>query len=177
METGAGSAALSRPLTIVVDPPSGPESERLATDVFTKGVAHALAFGGSRVLEGANEILQQVAERLPESKAAVYATAVLGAPMATDGKILTVTDKGKETIKVVPAAPSQARELLSAALRDFDMAADSLGHIAITEQARRLGDVMAAEGDTSARDDLLNQSADTLARRGVLPGVVEALRP
>jgi hypothetical protein len=176
-ETGAGSAALSRPLTIVVDPPSGPESERLAGDVFTKGVAHALAFGGSRVLEGANEILQQVAERLPESKAAVHAAAVLGTPMAKDGKVLTVTNEGKETVKVVPAAPSQARELLSAALQDFDMAADSLGHIAITEQTRRLGDLIAAEGDTSAREDLLNQSADALARRGVLPGVVEALRP
>jgi hypothetical protein len=176
-ETGAGSAALSRPLTIVVDPPWGPESERLASDVFTKGVAHALAFGGSRVLEGANEILKQVAEQLPQSKAAVHATAVLGTPMAADGKVLTVTGNGKETVKVVPAAPSQARELLSAALRDFDMAADSLGHITITEQTRRLGDLIAAEGDTSGRDELLNQSADALARRGVLPGVVETLRP
>jgi hypothetical protein len=33
-----------------------------------------------------------------------------------------------------------------------------------------LADVMAAEGDTSARADLLNGSADTLARRGVPPG-------
>jgi hypothetical protein len=97
--------------------------------------------------------------------------------MVKDGKVLTVTNERKETVKIVQAAPSQARELLSAALQDFDMAADSLGHIAITEQTRRLGELIAAEGDTSARDDLLNQSADALARREVLPGVVEALRP
>jgi hypothetical protein len=174
--TGGASPALSRPLTIVVDPPSGPEAERLASEVFTKGVAHVLAFGGSRVLEGANEILQEVAERLPESKAAVHATAVLGTPMAADGKVLSVTAEGNETITVVPAAPAQARELLSTALRDFDTAADALGHIAVTEQTKRLAGVMAVEGDTSARAELLNYSADALSRRGVLPGVVEALR-
>ena len=175
-DTGEGCAALSRPLAIVVDRPSGSEAERLAGDVFTKEVAHILAFGGSRVLEGANETLQQVAERLPESRAAVHATAVLGTPMAADGKVLTVTAEGEETVEVVPGAPDQARELLSAALGDFDRAADSLGHIAVTEQTKRLADVMAVEGNTSARADLLRGSADALARRGVLPGVVEALR-
>lgn len=175
-DTGEGSAALSRPLTIVVDRPSGSEAERLAGDVFTKEVAHTLAFGGSRVLEGANETLQRVAERLPGSRAAVHATALLGAPMAADGKVLTVTAEGEETVEVMPGSPGEARELLSAALGDFDMAADSLGHIAVTEQTKRLADVMAVEGATSARADLLRGSADALARRGVLPGVVEALR-
>jgi len=175
-DTGEGSAALSRPLTIVVDRPSGSEAERLAGDLFTKEVAHTLAFGGSRVLEGANETLRQVAERLPESRAAVHATAVLGTPMAADGKVLTVTAEGEETVEVMPGAPDEARELLSAALGDFDRAADSLGHIAVTEQTKRLADVMAVEGDTSARADLLRGSADALARRGVLPGIVEALR-
>jgi hypothetical protein len=174
--TVEGVTTLSRPLTIVVDRPSSAEAERLATDVFTKGVAHTIAFGGSRVLEGANEILKEVAERLPGSKAAVHATAVLGTPMAADGKVLALTAKGKETVKVIPAAPGEARELLSAALRDFDMAADSLGHIAVVEQTRRLADVMGAEGDTSGQADLLTESADALARRGVLPGVVLALR-
>ncbi|MGH3696727.1 MAG: hypothetical protein ACRDRX_22555 [Pseudonocardiaceae bacterium] len=175
-ETGQGSAALSRPLTIVVERPSGSEAERLAGDVFTKEVAHTLGFGGSRVLEGANETLQQVAERLPESRAAVHATAVLGTPMAADGKILTVTAEGFETVKVMPGAPEEARKLLSAALGDFDRAADSLGHIAVTEQIKRLADVLAVEGDTSARADLLSGSAEVLARRGVLPGIVEVLR-
>lgn len=175
-DMGQGSAALSRPLTIVVDRPSGSEAERLAGDVFTKEVAHTLAFGGSRVLEGANETLQQVAERLPESRVAVQANAVLGTPMAADGKVLTITAEGEEIVEVVPGAPGEARELLSAALGDFDRAADSLGHIAVAEQTKRLAAVMAVEGDTSARADLLRGSADALARRGVLPGVVEALR-
>jgi hypothetical protein len=78
------------------------------------------------VLEGANEILTEVAERLPGRRQLVHATAALGTPMAADGKVIALTAKGKETVKVVLATPGEARELLSAALHDFDIAADSL---------------------------------------------------
>jgi hypothetical protein len=144
--------------------------------MFTTEVAHVLAFGVSRVRASANDTLREVAERLPESAAAVHATAALGAPMASDGKVLALGDAGAEVVKVVPADPSEATALLSASLGDFDRAADSLGHIAVTEQTERLASVMADMGDTTARSDLLNASADVLARRGVLPGVVEELR-
>jgi hypothetical protein len=175
-EAKSGAALLSKPLNIVVDRPASSEAERLAGDVFTKEVAHSLAFGGSRVLAGANDTLQQVAEQLPESRAAVHANAVLGTPMTTDGKVLVLDGDGNEVVEVVEAAPDAAREKLAAALGDFDRAADSLGHIEVTQQTKRLAAVLEGEGDTSARSDLLNTSADALARRGVLPGVVEALR-
>ena len=175
-DLGDENAVFSRPLDIVVDRPASREAERLAGDVFSKDVAHTLAFGGSRVLGTANETLRRVAERLPRSRAAVHATAALGTPMAADGKILTLTAEGKEAVEVRSAAPAQARDLLSAALGDIDGAADSLGHIAVTEQTRRLADVMAVHGDTATRANLLDQTADVLARRGVLPVVVDALR-
>ena len=175
-DLGNEISALSRPLRLVVERPATVKAERLGGDVFTKDVAHALAFGGTRELETANTALKQVAEQLPKSMAAVHASAVLGAPMAQDGKVLKVTRSGEETVKVEKASPAAARDLLSAALRDFDRAADALGHIAIAQKTMQLADMMAADGDTSARADLLNGSADTLARRGVLPGVVEALR-
>lgn len=171
-----GSGTLSRPLTIVVGRPTSEASERLADDVFTRDVAHVLAFGGSRVMESANDTLREVAEQLPESRAAVHANAALGAPMAGDGKVLVVDESGERSIEVVPAAPEEAQERLSASLGDFDRAADALGHIAVTDQTRRLASVLEETGDTEARDDLLTQSADALARRGVLPGVVEELR-
>ena len=176
VDVGDGSAAMSAPLRLVVERPASAQAERLAGDVFTRDVAHTLAFGGTRVLDRANAVLRQVAEQLPESRAAVHATAVLGTPMATDGKVLTVTSDGRESVHVEPAEPTAARELLSAALGDVDQAADTLGHIAATAQTRRLADVMAAEGDSEGRARLLDTSADALARRGVLPGVVAALR-
>ena len=170
------ATAFSRPLGIVVERPATAKAERLAGDVFTQQVAHTLAFGGSRVLDDANLVLEEVADQLPNSKAAVHATAALGAPMATDGKVLTTNSKGAETVQVVKAAPGRARELLSATLGNFDKAADSLGHIEVTRQTRALAGVLAAEGEESASAALLDASADALARRGVLPGVVEALR-
>ena len=176
VEAGDRGTAFSKPLGIVVERPATAEAERLAGDVFTADVAHTLAFGGSRVLDVANQALAEVAEQLPDSKAAVHATAALGAPMASDGKVLRANADGDETVKVVKAAPARARELLSATLGDFDKAAESLGHIEVTRQTRALAGVLATEGDDAARTDLLNGSADALARRGVLPGVVEALR-
>lgn len=174
-DLGDGRSALSRPLHLVVERPTA-EGERLAGDVFTREVAHTLAFGGTRQLHGANDTLRQVAEQLPGSRAAVHATAALGAPLAREGKVLQVDQRGQEVVDVVQASPGEARELLSAALGDFDRAADSLGHIAVTQQTQQLAAVLSADGDTAARDDLLQGSADALARRGVLPGVVAALR-
>lgn len=143
--------------------------------MFTKEVAHTLAFGDARQLHRANEALRQVVERLPESRAAAHAAVALGTPMARDGKVLEVDRNRSEVVDVVTASPTEARELLSAALGDFDRAADSLGHIAIAQQTHQLAAVLAADGATSARDDLLQSLADALARRGVLPGVA-ALR-
>jgi hypothetical protein len=175
-ETGDGTATLSRPLGIAVDPPSGAPAERLADAVFTREVAHTLAFGGTRELAGANETLRRITEELPDSNAAVHAAAALGAPMASDGKVLRVTPDGQEAVVMQDASPGEARQLLSAALGDVDRAADALGHIDVTRQTERLADVLAADGDDAGRQDLLDETADVHARRGVLPGVVEALR-
>jgi hypothetical protein len=60
-------------------------------------------------------------------------------------------------------------------LRDFDAAADSLGHIQVTAQIQRLAGILDAKGDAFARRILLRRSAEALARRGVLPEVIEAL--
>lgn len=179
VDLGDGSTALSRPLELGVARPATVEAERLAADVFTQDVAHTLAFGGTRQLHRANETLRQVAERLPDSRAAVHAGTALATPLARDGKVLTVRTDGRqatEEVEVVRAAPEAARELLTAALGDVDRAADALGHIAVVEQTAQLADVLASAGDTSGRDDVLDRSADVLTRRGVLPGVVEALR-
>lgn len=171
-----GTAALSRPLRIVVRPPASAAAERLAADVFTRDVAHTLAFGGSRVLDRANATLWEVTGQLPDSSLALHAKAVLGTPLASDGKVLITAPEGGEKVSLQPASPESARQLLSDALGDFDRAADTLGHIGVREQVERLAGVLADEDDTAARDDLLGRSAEALERRDVLPGVVNALR-
>jgi hypothetical protein len=176
LDLGGGEAALSAPLRVVVDPPASAAAERLAGDVFTRDVAHTLAFGGSRVLDRANDTLRQLAEELPESHAAVHAKAALGTPKASDGMVLTTAGDGREKVSVEPAAPEEARRLLSDALGDYDRAADTIGHIGVKKETERLAGVLAADDDTAARDALIEASAATLERRGVLPGVVAELR-
>lgn len=175
-DTGSGNVALSRPLRVVVQRPATREADKLADDVFTSEVAQTLAFGGTRVLHRANQTLRRVTEELPESKAAVHASAALGTPMTSEGKVLNLGADGREVVELASAAPEGARELLSCALRDLDAAADSLGHVAVTEQTKRLADVLAADGDSSVRRGLLARSAEVLTKRKVAPRVVEALR-
>ncbi len=176
-QTGAGNLALSRPLQVTVDRSASSEAERLAGDIFTREVAHTLAFGGSRVLSGANDTLREVASRLPGSRLAVHARATLGAPLAAEGKVLVLAPSGEgEMVTVQPARPQEARGLLSESLKDFPAAADSLGHIGVTTYVGKLANALAATGDSDAQQAFVSSSAATLSSRGVLPGVVEALR-
>ena len=175
-DLGEGRAALSAPLRLEVAPPADATAERLAGQVFTQDVAHTLAFGGSRVLDTANSALREVAEQLPGSQAAVHANAVLGTPMASDGKVLVVDQDGLERVAVIPSSPSEAQHLLSAALGDINRAADTLGHIGVAEQTTQLAAVLEMEGDATASAAVLDRSADALEQRGVLPAVVSALR-
>ena len=46
----------------------------------------------------------------------------------------------------------------------------------MTEQTEHYARALDDAGDTSAQEALLSSAADALARRGVPPGVVEALR-
>lgn len=175
--TGNSNMALSRPLQITVDRPANPEAERLAGDVFTRQVAHTLAFGGSRELTGANDTLRDVIGRLPSSRLATHARAALGAPMAEDGKVLVLAPGGEsEAVALSSARPQEASALLGESLGDFTAAADSLGHIGVTSYARKLATALGADGNTEAQQAFVSNAADTLARRGVLPDVVQSLQ-
>jgi hypothetical protein len=149
----------------------------MAGDVFTRQVAHTLAFGGSRVLTGANDTLREVIERLPSSRLATHARAALGAPLAEAGKVLVLASDGEgETIALRDARPQEASTLLGESLGDFSAAADSLGHIGVTSYARKLAAALREEGNTGAQQAFVSNAADTLERRGVLPDVVQDLQ-
>jgi hypothetical protein len=172
-----GSMALSRPLQITVGRPASSEAEQMAGDVFTRQVAHTLAFGGSRVLTGANDTLREVIGRLPSSRLATHARAALGAPLAEAGKVLVLASDGEgETIALRDARPQEASTLLGESLGDFSAAADSLGHIGVTSYARKLAAALGEEGNTEAQQAFVSNAADTLASRGVRPDVVQDLQ-
>jgi hypothetical protein len=173
LRTPAGMA-LSAPLGLRIDPPAGRDDERLAPDVFTEHVARVLAFGGSRVLDQANSTLRTVLERLPQRRIAIHAAAALAGVTATAGRVLT--DGAERRFDMIDAAPKDAAPLLGQAYRDPEAAADTLGHIRMTDQVERVAAGLADGGQRREAADLTTRVADTLENRQVLPAVIRKIR-
>jgi hypothetical protein len=167
---------LAAPLTLRVLPPVSREEERIAPDVFTDSVGRTLAFGGSRVLDGANDALAEAAERLPDRRIAVHAQAALGAVAAKPGKVLEEKGSGEKAIRLQKADVPEALEKLGSAYADLEVAADTFGHIDVTQQVMRYAETVKDSGDAKAAGDIATNLADTLETRGVKPAVVEATR-
>jgi hypothetical protein len=167
---------LAAPLTLRVMPPASRDEERIAPDVFTDGVGRILAFGGSRVLGGANDTLAEAAERFPDRRIAVHAQAALGAVAAKPGKVLERSGSGEKEITVQEADVPEALDKLGSAYADLDAAADTFGHIDVTQQVMQYAETVKESGDAEAAGDIANSLADTLDARGVKSSVVEATR-
>jgi hypothetical protein len=166
---------LAAPLTLRIMPPASRDEERIAPDVFTDSVGRTLAFGGTRVLDAANDALAEAAERFPDRRIAVHAQAALGAVAAKPGKVLEEKGSGKE-ITVQEADVPEALDKLGSAYADLDVAADTFGHIDVTQQVMQYAETVKESGDAEAAGDIARNLADTLESRGVKPAVVEATR-
>ena len=167
---------LAAPLTLRVMPPTSRAEERIAPDVFTDSVGRTLAFGGTRVLDRANDTLAEAAEQLPDRRIAVHAQAALGAVAAKPGKVLEESGTGEKRVKVQKPDVPEALDQLGAAYADLDVAADTFGHIDVTQQVMQYAETVKESGDAKAAGDIASSLADTLDARGVKPSVVEATR-
>ncbi|HSK97894.1 MAG TPA: hypothetical protein VK891_14825 [Euzebyales bacterium] len=170
---------VSNPLRVRVAPPRDYTEELLAQEVFTEDVGRTLTFNGSRALSGANDTLLEVAERLGDRRIATHAQLALGSPLAGSYKMLVV-DGADETagkrIATMAAEPIAARQHLSEALLDApEKAADTLGHIAYTEQVAQYGAFLTVQGRPDEAAETLKTAEDVLASRGVLASVVDDL--
>ncbi|MGV9453260.1 hypothetical protein [Streptomyces sp. NPDC003635] len=187
LDTGSGSESgeiLSAPLAIDVRPPQSRDVDLLAPDVYTDEVGRVLAFGGSRghapALDRANEVLREAVERLPDSALAVHAAAALSRTAAVPGRILVhnpANPRDREFQAYAPD-PEQALPLIEKAYGDPGAAADTLGHIRLTQQVEQVAVALAGAGERATQEAvrLTNGLADTLDARHVLPSVVEEVR-
>ena len=88
-----GEEVVSNPMRLRVEPPRDREQELIAGEYFTDEVGRILAFNGSGVLESGNDTLREVAERLPDRRAALHARLALGNVAARDTKRLEPDDR------------------------------------------------------------------------------------
>ena len=75
---------VSSALDVRIAPPLSRDEEYTAGDLFTQDAARVLVFGGSRFLEGGNEVLEEIVERYPERRIALHARVALANPLTID---------------------------------------------------------------------------------------------
>jgi hypothetical protein len=166
-----GEEVVSNPMRLRVAPPRDHEEERLAGEFFTDDVGRILAFNGSGVLEGGNDTLREVAERLPERPAALHARLALGNVAARDTKRLEPDDRSGEArmrVAIDKAKPEEGHALLEEALiAEPAQAVESLGHIRWKRQVDGLSDLLAERGETEEAARVQDVVYETLSKREV----------
>ncbi len=181
-----GGDVLSNPLRLRITPPKGYDEEYVAQDFLTGDVGRVLALGGSRFLEGANDTLREVCDKLPDSRAALHARVALAGPDMTDYKLLRFPDEVADdlsalrsasesggAIQVVKADFDSARRGLESSLfDDADQAAESLGHIGYKSCIDRMTGMLAKAGDRKRAARAQGRLLSTLTQRGVLGSVL-----
>lgn len=181
-----GEDYVSNPLRLKVLTPEGRDEERLAQDFFTQDVGRVLAFDGTRVLDGANAVLREAVDRMPDRPVARHALVALCRPMMRAGKVLRMPDRVMDApdpaaqvggaIAVTRADPDAARAGLERALFAQPLrAAETLGHIDYKIQADRFADDLAAGGDREAAVSVQDQLRTTFEARRVAASVLAAV--
>lgn len=158
-------------------PPQGRDEERIAQEFFSEEVGRALAFGGTRAMEGAIDTLQTVADQLPERRVAKHAQLALGNALAQRYKLLDIGDDPESARIVLKSAkPEEAQaNLTNALLTEPEKSADTLGHIDYAQHVADRASHLAQEGEAAEASSSLAAAAELLAARGVLPTVVADL--
>jgi hypothetical protein len=184
LELPSGEHLVSNRLQLRVAPPKQMEHERLASDYLTDDVARIYTFGGSRVLDAANDTLEEVVARMADEPVARHAHLMLGRPAARPHKLLDLPSGAARpepvhvlggAISVKKAEPKVAEEHLHAALDDAPVAAETLGHIRYNRAVDRFATVLEEQGETDVAAAIVGQAQRALSARGVLDSVVEDL--
>ena len=184
LELPSAEHLVSNRLQFRVAPPKRMEHERLAGDYLTDDVGRIYAFGGSRVLDAANDTLEEVVARMPDEPVARHAHLMLGRPAARPHKLLDVPAGAPRPepvhqlgggISVKKAEPKVAEEHLHAALDDAPVAAETLGHIRFNRAVDRFATVLEDQGEHAVAAAVVGQAQRALSARGVLDSVVDDL--
>ena len=167
-------AIKSNSLRIRVARPYSLDEERIAQDYISGDVGRVLAFDGSRVLGKANDVLRDLAERLPEKRAALHAAIALGSPLANDFK--SMQGGGKRAVEVAKANGAEARKLLGGVITgNADAAAETLGHIGYKQYADQLTDWLATQGDKGEAVKVQQTLHGALTKRNVKKAVLDSI--
>lgn len=178
-----GAIVISNIAMLRIANPPDVAQESLATDYFTEDVGRVLLFEGTKVLEKANETLEAVADRAPNSRAAVHANYALAKPLTHAYKTLSIE---KEHVTPISAETAEGKfvtgrtqadraleGLQNALLEEPQQAAETMGHIEYKKRMDAMSAFLVDEGDPSSAAEAQDTLHDVLSARGVLRSVLE----
>ncbi|GIH97755.1 hypothetical protein Psi01_83850 [Planobispora siamensis] len=167
--------ALSAPLSLRIDRPASREHERMADNVLTDLMGRVLAFGGSRHLTGEMDLLNRLIEEQPDRAVTRVAATCLARVAAVPGRRLEGEGAERRFIATTPQ-PEVAEQMLTVAYDDMNAAAETLGHIRLTQEVTRVARALVRQGDDQHGSRLTTDLANTLEQRAVLGSVVATVR-
>ncbi|GAA3134531.1 hypothetical protein [Streptomyces echinatus] len=168
---------MAAPLVLRVERPASREQERLADDVCTDTVGRVLALGGSRVLHGANDVLREVVDRIPDEAVAKHAAACLALTETVPGKVMQ--GGGDDTgprLELTTSDPESGWQRTKQAYQDLNAAAETFGHIRLTCNVEHIAKSLDQQGKGQPAAELVSGLARTLESRRVKPDVVKRVR-
>lgn len=116
----------------------------------------------------ATDTLREAAERLPDRRSAVRAASALSRVAVRPGRVLNYDDGERPHFDMVEADTRDAAPLLDKAYGDLEKAAETLGHIRVTQQVEKTADGLAEASDRRRASALAGRLASTLERRKVV---------
>lgn len=177
----AGASAgqiMAAPLVLRVERPASRDQERLADDVYTDTVGRVMALGGSRVLHGANDVLREVADRIPDQAVAKHAATCLAMAETIPGKVLQGGGDGAGDLRLEATRTDTESgwQRTEQAYADLTTAAETFGHIRLTRNIENIARALDQQGRGEPATQLLSDLARTLENRQVKPEVVKRVR-
>ena len=177
---------ISNELKIKVLRPSSEAQKELSDNYFTTNVSRLLKFKGSKVLSAENEVLKDVLNKIPDSKASVHAAYALATPLLKPYKVLNFN---KDVSKGTISSESQNAEFqeekpninkglkyVTHAVKNLDDLLDSFGHIEACNQLDILIGVLISNNEFEKAEDILKKIIIRLEQRGVIEKVVQYFR-
>ena len=162
---------VSNPLQIRIASPKVHDEEYLAQDFFTEDVGRVISFSGTKFLSSANDTLNEVVERMPESRAAVHAKYALSNPLTRKFKELNLTKK--KAFDVTSTSPDKAKkEMDSVLMKNSALAVETLGHIHYKKHVDSYCKFLHGSGSSKAASDTQTALKKVMTDRKVKNSVI-----
>lgn len=180
-----GGDLVARPLLIRVERGRSFEEEIIAQDFLTVEMASLIASGGSLLLSGCNDILNEITNRFRGHRVALHAHRLLGTTMVRDHKLLliegsiprgtTVAEVGGR-FSVINADLKEGMIHLMAAVENVDdRAIETFGHIGFLELVNRTSDQLMVAGRKTEAVTIQGKMLETMTRRNVKTSVIDGI--